>query len=225
MTRRRILVRLAATLSPAVLLAACVNTEYVDWGGAENEPPVGPRQVEYVLDNEFYRDPPFCAVVLPVRVDGRPVAFSGVIERTLARHLAGRLDRVIGPRERDHLEQKLAVDLTDEGGRRLFARLQRCGHLVEAEPWRDGDTYALFWSEARIGLDVRMRRARDGFVVWRARHTATRSEGGLPTSFLSAAFNMFAAGAQHADPDVRLSVADDAVRRIVVSLPDTRLAQ
>ena len=66
---------------------------------------------------------------------------------------------------------------------------------------------------------------RDGFVVWRARHAATRSEGGLPTSFLSAAVNMFAAGAQHADPDVRLSVADDAVRRIVVSLPDTRLVQ
>ena len=225
MNRRRPWSGLAATLIPAGLLASCVNTEYVDWGSVENEQPVGPRQVEYVLDTEFYRDPPYCAVVMPIRVDGRHVAFSGVIERTLARHLAARLDRVIGPQERDHLEQKMAVDLTDEGDRRLFARLERCGHLVEAEPWRDGDTYAVFWSEARIGLDVRMRRARDGFVIWRARHTATRSEGGLPTSFLSAAFNMFAAGTQHADPDVRLSVADDAVRRIVVSLPDTRLPQ
>jgi len=224
-SRRRPWTTMVLALLQTGLLGACVNTEYVDWGAAPDEPPLGPRQVEYVLDTEFYRDPPFCAVVLPIRVNGRPVDFSDVIERTLARHLAGRLDRVIGPQERDHLERKLAVDLSDDRDRRIFARLQRCGHMVEAEPWRDGDTYALFWSEARIGLDVRMRRARDGFVVWRARHTATRTEGGLPTSFLSAAFNLFAAGSQHADPDVRLSVADDAVRRIVVSLPDTRLVQ
>ncbi len=217
--------RSAAACIPAFLLAACVNTQYVDWGESEDDPPVGPRQVEYVLDNEFYRDPPYCVVVLPIRVDGRPVAFSGVVERTLARHLADRVERVIGPMERDHLVRDLAVDLSDERDRRTFARQQRCAHTVEAEPWRDGDTYALFWSEARIGLDVRMRRARDGFVVWRARHAATRSEGGLPTSVIGAALNLFAAGAQHADPDVRLSVADDAVRRIVVSLPDTRLVQ
>lgn len=212
-----------ATLFAGAFTAGCVNTQYVDWESEETEEPVIARQVEYVLDNEFYRDPPYCAVVLPAEVNGRPLAFSGVIEQTLARHLTARLDRVIGPRERDQRARSLAVDIGDERDRQLFARLSRCGHYVQAQPWRDGDTYALFYAEARIGLDVRMIRARDGFVVWRARHVATRSEGGLPTSFISAAVNAIYAGAQHADPDVRLSVADDAVRRIMLSLPDTRL--
>ena len=65
-------------------------------------------------------------------------------------------------------------------------------------------------------------RIRDDKVVWQARHVATRSDGGVPLSPASAIVNIFQAASFQGDGDVNFSLADDAVRRIVKTLPDVR---
>ena len=203
-------------------LAACAETRYVAYDGGGKEPNPFARTIEFDLTGKFYKDPPECAVILPFMVNGKPHSHAGVIENSLARHLAAKVNRVIGPMERRRLARAMAVDLSHPDDRAAFARTNRCRSFVEAKPWGGDDVYVVFWTQSRMGLDVTMTAADGETVLWRARHVATRSDGGLPLSPLSAAFNMFSAARHNSDGDVAVSLVDDAVRRIVMTLPDTR---
>lgn len=57
-------------------------------------------------------------------------------------------------------------------------------------------------------------------LLWRARHIAERSEGGIPFSPLSVVVDGITSARFAADREIVDSVVDDAVRRIVASLPD-----
>ncbi len=221
MSRKRLQKFLA--LGALVALAACAETRYVayDAKGKEGVNPFD-RTIEFKVANAFYKDPPDCAVVLPFLVKGKPHRHARVIEDSLARHLSAKMNRVIGPMERRRLVRSMAVDLSHAGDRAAFARANRCRAFVEAKPWGGEDVYVLFWTQSRIGLDVTLSRAGDQRAVWRARHVATRSDGGLPLSPFSAAFSAFSAARLKSDGDVAFSLVDDAVRRMVKTLPDTR---
>lgn len=213
-------------LLTAVLIAgfaaACSQTRYTRYDEAAEQTNPFDRQVEFELTRHFYDDPPRCVVVMPFLVDGKRHPKAEVIETALARHLSGKVERVMGPRARDRAARSLAVDLTTETGRSAFARSARCGFQLEAEPWGGESMYAVFWTQSRIGLQVQMTRVEDQTLIWRARHVAKRSEGGLPLSPLSAVYNLFTATEFRADGDVDLSLADDAARRICKTFPDTR---
>ena len=209
-------------LLAAMLLAACTQTQYVAYDDNKNEVNPFSRTVEFDLSRKFYRDPPECAVVLPFTVEGKRHPYASVIEESLARHLTAKMSRVIGPAERHGLTRNLAVDLSHPGDRKVFARSTRCRGFIEAKPWGGESIYAVFWTQSRIGLDVSIGLADDDAVVWRARHVATRSDGGFPLSPFSAAFSLFEATRLSTDGDVSFSLVDDAVRRIVKTLPDTR---
>ena len=58
--------------------------------------------------------------------------------------------------------------------------------------------------------------------MWRARHEAKRSAGGLAVSPLSAFIKVVETTAQQSDNDIRESLADDVARRLMKSLPDLR---
>ena len=213
-------------VAPLLFLAACAETTYVGYQGEEASPGMFSRQVEFKVSKAFYRDPPDCVVVLPsaasdkVQGDGRGRA----IEAALARQLSDRVNRVIGPNERDRLDRRLALDLSRPSDRRVFARQVRCGFFVQAKPWGGASINAVIWTQARVGLEVMMTRAGDGAVLWQARHVATRSGGGLPLSPFSIVSNAFMAARLNADGDVPLSLIDDALRRMVRTLPNTRYA-
>ena len=67
-----------------------------------------------------------------------------------------------------------------------------------------------------------MARVADDAVLWKARHVANRSDGGLPFSIIGVAVAGFEAARFRADEDVPDSLIDDAVRRMMVTLPDVR---
>lgn len=205
-----------------LLTTACTQTSYGPYG--KNSDPLNPmeRSIEYEVTGAFYEDPPRCAAVMAFDGKGVGDARPEVIERSLARQLSVRLDRVIGPRERERLARDLAVDLAVPQGRKQFARSTRCPFLVTAKPWGDGSVFAVVWTQERIGMEVAMTRARDEALVWKARHIATRSEGGLPLSPFSALFNVVTVGHFKSDTDVPSSLVEDATRRIVQTVPDTR---
>jgi hypothetical protein len=212
---------LAVSLA-AVVLSACTETRYVAYDDSEKEGGAFNRTVEFEVKKTFYDDPPECAVVLPFQVEGKAHPHSGIIENAMARQLSGRMTRVVGPMERNHLTRNLAVDLSHTGDRKTFARSTKCGFVLEAKPWNTESTYLVFWSQARIGLEMSLIRVRDDKVVWQARHVAARSDGGIPLSPVSAIYNIFQAASFQGDGDVNFSLADDAVRRIVKTLPDVR---
>ena len=205
-------------------LAACAETRYVAYEDDEAIASLFSRSVAFKVAGAYYRDPPDCAVVMPFLADGRRPANAAIIENALARHLSAKVSSVVAAAERRRLARTLAVDLSRAQGRAALARAAGCGFLVEAAPWGGDGAYALVWTQARIGLEVRMIRARDDRVVWRARHAATRSKGGLPLSPFSAVTNVLTAARFNADGDVAFSMADDAVRRIFETLPSTRPA-
>ena len=67
-----------------------------------------------------------------------------------------------------------------------------------------------------------MVRLADRSLLWRARHTGIRADGGLPTSFVSVAVHAALATRFAADQDVEPSLVDDVVRRLTATLPDMR---
>ncbi|HIJ44095.1 MAG: hypothetical protein V1253_00825 [Alphaproteobacteria bacterium] len=211
-----------------MFLAACTETRYVNYQGEEAFPDIFSRQVEFNVSKAFYRDPPDCVVVLPSTTadkgQGQGDGRGRVVEDALARQLSGKVNRVIGPNERDHLVRRLAVDLSRPGDRRVLARQARCGFFVQAKPWGGESVYAVVWTQTRVGLEVVMTRAGDDGALWQARHVATRSGGGLPLSPISVASNAFMAARLNTDGDVPLSLLDDTLRRMVRTLPDTRYA-
>lgn len=205
------------------LVAGCSGpTRYTGYEAETNQSEAFGRSVEFEVSRAFYQDPPACAVVMPFAGTATNDPRTVIVEESLARQLSIHLSRVIGPRARERWVRDLAVDLANERDRKTLARASGCGFLLESAPWGEGAVFALFWTQERVGLEVRLLRARDGVLLWKARHVATRSEGGIPLSPLSAVYNILSVGDFKADGDVPVSLVDDATRRMVQTLPDTR---
>ncbi len=210
---------LSSLLCILVTLTACGPTRYTDYQARDEDAALLSRDVSVHLATGFYRPPPTCAVVMPVAGSGTE-RLRRAIEESLHRHLVTKVNRVVGPVDRRRQERKLLVDLKHADDRALFVRQIRCSVLVEAKIWQSNEDFALVWSRKKLDLEIIM--VRDEALLWKARHTADRADGGLPLSPISAPFAVAKASRLHGDSDAMISLVDDAVRRIVASLPDTR---
>ena len=202
-----------------VMLAACGPTRYTEYRAQPQDPSFLERSVTMHVGRDFYRPLPGCAIVMPVAGRAAP-ALRLAIEAALYRHLVTKLPKVVGPRERRREVRKLGVDPQHEADRAHLTRALRCPVLVEAKIWQSGEDYALIWSRKNLDLEIVM--LRGDRLLWKGRHEAGRSDGGLPLSPLSAPFAVARASRLHGDSDAMVSLVDDTVRRIVVSLPDVR---
>jgi hypothetical protein len=218
----RTLIRLLIISLASLTLSACLQTRYQDIRSQDQEFSALERRVFYRLDRVFLRRAPGCAVI--VTASGKiPKSIKRPVERAVERHLALRLDRVIGARRARTLERRLALDLTGPSGRRELSRLMRCGTVMEIRFHAIADDYYLFWAERGIELTLALIDAKDGRTLWTARHRAQRADGGLPISFLALPFSMARAARVKSDPELYASIADDAARRLLATLPDIRL--
>ncbi len=205
--------------------AACTEVRYVREGGAETAAGLLDRAVVYKVEGDFYRSPPRCAVVMPIRWPAADPRLARQVEEALGRHLMTKVDRVIGPAARDRAARQRVYDLDDAEQRRRLARALGCDTVVEGETRAAESTFAVVWAQTRFGLSVSLERAGDGRRLWRASHTAERSAGGLPLSILGVTKDAFSAGRLMKDREVFPSMLDDVVRRVMASLPDTRVAR
>lgn len=205
----------------ALAVQGCVETQYVPYG-EEQKPtaePIAARQVFYRIEQAFYDSPPDCVLVLsPVG----PEEVGGLLEGALARHMSGRVPRVIGPAERRRDERALAFDLGDEADQRRYAKSVNCAALLRPKITNLENGMALVWSGRRFGAALELIRATDGALLWQASHATSRSDGGVPLSPLSLPMTVFNALRFGQDTDQFPSMVDDAVRRMVVTLPDMR---
>ena len=205
-----------------LILSSCAETRYVNYREAGNGTIPHSRTVVFSIAPEFYRNFPDCALVMPPSGGRTRSIFHGMIEETLALRIAGKISRVVGAAERDLEARRMAFDLLRPDDRLALAAALDCGTIVVTDLTGADHSFLLVWSEVRIGLDVRLVRIRDERVLWRGRHVADRSAGGLPLSPLGIAVQAFSSVRFSSDREVWHSVLDDAVRRIVSTLPDAR---
>ncbi len=210
-----------AWLAISLFLASCTTTTYVAYNDGGESVPLFERRVAYRISDNFYRNPPDCAVILALGDTAFP-ALNDLVEGALFRHMVGKLRRVIGPLERRRITRRLAVDLKNPADGRVFARMERCAAFVRATVTVAANDFVLVWARRSLGLDIALVGFADQTVHWQARHSASRSDGGLPLSPFSVPMSIFEAARLHADDDILPSMVDDAVRRAVATLPDVR---
>lgn len=204
----------------ATMLNGCLQTTYRKVGSAPEPDTLLERQVVYGIDRAYLANAPDCAALrtrTPV-----PARFRHMVEQSVERHLATRLLRVVGPTRLRHMEARLGIDMNVASDRRVFARQTRCRALVEIALYEISDDYLVLWAQRGISMTLTMTRMADGKLLWSARHRASRSDGGVPLSFLSLPFTAARAARFKSDPELFASIADDAVRRMMKTLPDTR---
>jgi len=203
-----------------LLLSACAETRYIKYDQREEGSDFPWRTVAYEVDTEFYATYPDCALVMPVKSPTGLERLSSFVETSLSKNLTRKITRVIGPRRRDVAIRRLAVEPEHPDDRRVLVEYLNCDSVVTTEVIDPGSDYLLVWSQARIGLEVKLIRANDGHVLWRARHSTRRSEGGVPLSPFAIAIDAFSTARFSSDAELAESMIDDAVRRLVISLPD-----
>ncbi len=209
----------AAAVLFLTALTGCVSTTYTDYRARSDDAPLLGRQVAVYRVADYSRPPPSCAIVMPAEGDAAP-GLRRVVEDAVHRHLAAKLPRVVGPVERARRVRRLAIDIRRADGRAILVRATRCPVLARARILDSSEDFVLVWSRKNLNLEIAL--ARDGVAIWKARHDAARSDGGLPLSPISAPLAIVQAARLHGDDDVMLSLVDDAVRRIFAALPDMR---
>jgi hypothetical protein len=203
-----------------MLLLGCARTEYKPYEESDKTPVDLSRTVNFYLNPALKNDPPKCVVVFKPPSKGNP-KFVGRIEKILIRHLSERFPTVIGGRMRDVRAARYAFDFTVPIDRKDFAESIECGSFLEFHILQPKHTYMLVWSELKLGLEARLFRQRDGAELWKARHVARRSDGGVAFSPFGLAVNAYDANTFATDGDVVESVSEDLVRRVIASLPNS----
>jgi len=218
---------LCIVLVALLVMTGCAQTEYLH----EGEQPENPmaRTVRVDLKDAFFRIAPTCVAVLPtVSVSSTSPALTDFIERSVARYLSQRVPMIIGPNQRHQITQRLTVDLSDPDGRARFLKGASCDAFIEPQLMAASDDYFVVWSNRSIDLRLRLFQPRiggdgeDDNLLWIARHAASRGGGGFPLDLASLGIGAIKAGSHQMDYEMNFSIVEDAVRRMMVTLPDTR---
>lgn len=207
--------------SVAVSLGGCAQTTYTGMNEKEPATPMLERRVAFQMKQAFLHRPPRCAAVVSKSAKVPP-AIRRAVEESVERHLATKFQRAIGGTPARRIAARIAVDLSHTEDRRVFARQTKCGSIVEVQLDAVEDDYMVLWTNRAVGISLRLIRASDGKLLWQARHKAGRGDGGLPFSPLSLPVSIARAARVRNDPEIFHSIADDAVRRMMRTLPDTR---
>ena len=201
----------------------CGGTRYVPFETAEKTKSLPVRTVAVDVDPEFFEDFPDCTVIMPPKAPASMAGYSRFVASALSRHLTAKISRVVSPKERNLVARRMGVDMRHPGDFRDFMKELGCDTYVKSEIVGAGKFFLLVWSQMRIGLDVSLLRVGSERPLWRARHVAGRSDGGVPLSPVGVVVDAFMALRFSADMDVDVSVVEDAVRRLVYSLPDAKI--
>ena len=202
-------------------LSGCYTTTYRPYDTEPTGPALLERQVAFEVKTAFYEAPGDCIVVLPLQgLADQPTRET--VEAALARHLTERVSRVIAPAERRRRARHLGLDLEDPAAWPHFAAAADCPRGLAAGLTQSREDYLLFWAQHSLGLEAAVLRLEDRQLLWRARHTGQRSDGGLPLSPLSLAVETVSASGFALDDEVRPALADEVARRLLTALPDLR---
>jgi hypothetical protein len=210
-----------------MLVSACTEVSYVQHPRSQavttaKEDDTLTRQVDFHLGRAFYDTPPACVMVVPTEIKNVPRQLTQTIQETVARHLITRVDRIIDARRVVGEARTRIYDPANSADRQRLARALNCDTYAEIDTDGVDSVFALVWTDISVNIRLTLSRVRDGAIIWRGRHRARRSDGGMPLTLLGVGAGTFAAGRLAGDTDALPSMIDDSVRRMMVSLPDVR---
>jgi hypothetical protein len=211
-------------LTIALFLTGCAGAKYTSFDESNVNKLGLVRSVGFELDPAYRNAFPDCVIVMPATTTSALKRFAPLVEASLAHHMTRKVSRVIGPRAREIAARQKALDLDNPRDQDELSSGLDCGAFLLPVISGAGQRNLLVWSQVQIALEIRMVRSGDRQVLWKARHVAERSRGGFPLSPVGIAVNAFSSVRFSIDSrDVTVSVVEDAVRRIVQSLPDARI--
>lgn len=200
-------------------LSACTTTGYQDHSqGKVIKAEMKPMDVNFKISGQYYRDPPQCVAVMETKTGKHPV-MGKMISVALARHLGEKIDRVIFPRKRASIARKMGYDLSNPKDKKRFSRYNKCRFYARAELYDLGDDYAVIFSKKHVGIKIDLMRFEDDEPVWQAAHTVWRADGGVPLSPIGMLGGMASAALFSSDADILPSLVDEAIRKMVHTLP------
>ena len=211
-----------AVLASAIILSSCTETQYVEFDSANATNHYPYRTVAYQIEREFYNHFPNCVLILPASPADISQGLSNIIETALARHLERKFNRVIDGMEREVVAAAINFDLGIDQPKGLLAKKLGCDAYLETEILKPHINYLLVWSQIGLGLNIQLSSTSTGNVIWQARHEARRSEGGLSLSPLGALLDSAFSTRFAADREAAEGIVDDAIRRMIVPLPNLR---
>ena len=214
--------RVALVLGTMLVTSSCAGTAYVDLGKGETIPGSPIRTVGVQVDRTLIDEFPDCTIILKPETTPQLRHFGPMVEEALGRYLSRKFTRVIDGLERRQIIRKAALDLRHREDLNELAVLSGCDTLFRSRIVGPGETYLVVWSKVQVGIEITMVRAHDQKMLWRARHSADRSEGGVPFSPIGLVFDAYSSARFSSDREVAESVIDDAVRRLVRSAPNFR---
>lgn len=205
----------------ATLLSGCATIEYSDYKKKGEERPLFSRDVYFEVTNKFYQKPPDCVAFLPIKSRGHRLV-NQYVEQSAARNFYGKVKTVIGPLKRSKIARHLALDLKRNQDRQIFSKKTACHHFIQPTLSSLDQSFVLFWSSKSLEIELVMHGVNEEEIFWRAAHSNKRSDGGFPTSPISVGTAIFKASQAHNDRETMPSMVDDALRRMMATLPDTR---
>ena len=183
------------------------------------------KPIQNTVDEEIRlqgADFPDCTIVLPPNTGLGLEKFSPIVEETLVRHISRKMNRVIDAPERTILSRRNTLDLNHTEDLKTLSEISGCDTFLRSRIVGPGKTYLVVWSQVEIGIEVTMQRANDDKILWRARHIADRSEGGLPFSLIEFVIDAYSSVKFSTNREIAISVIDDTIRAITSSIPNTR---
>ncbi len=212
-----------------VALSGCTKVNYVNHadyrgiGRQGDDPSAFSRQVDFHVARAFYETPLPCAMVLPISPDRKINKTTAVlVEDAVSRYATGHFDRVISARQTRNVARKRAFDPAHAGDQIRLGRSMDCPAHLEIGSLGVANLYAVIWTNISVNVQLRLRRNHDHKILWQARHQAERADGGLPMGILGIGVGTLSAAKLASDRDTLPSMIDDAVRRMMISLPDLR---
>ena len=218
------LLKTVAILAIGFVVAGCARTSYVGYDKETASVPGVPlRTVAVQVDDAYFSDFPDCTIIMPTRTVAGLEYFKPLVEEALGHYMTKKVSRVVGGTERNLRARQAALEVGRMEDRKGLAEATGGETLLYSRVVGPGHTYLVVWSQVQIGLEVVMLRAADGHVLWKARHIADRSDGGLSLSPIGLVVDTYSSSQFSSDREIAESVVDDAVRRLVRSLPNARV--
>ena len=215
----------AATVGVIVLiigLSACNTTQVAPYqhraSSDTNNSPYA-RVVEVDIDPQYFVERPDCVLLLPIASSAGPEPLFDLLEQYLALHLRFRFDSVIQTTERVRRMTRVNIEPGYPDHWPKIGESPACGYEIAFRLIHARADFALVWAQLSLGIEARLTRISDGHVLWIARHTATRSDGGIAISPFGVVSSAVEATALVSDGDQLVSLAADVTRRVVATLP------
>jgi hypothetical protein len=187
-----------------ISLGACTKTQIAPYQHhASADAFITPyrRLIEVQIDHLFFEDRPDCVLLLPMAGSARQSPLGQLMENYLALHLGLRFNRVIHGHDRDRTMVRAGLNRMNLDDRHRFRENAVCGYEFAFQMIHARAEFVLVWARLSLGLEARLIRAEDNRVLWKARHIATRSEGGIAVSPFGAVSSLVEATALMSDGD------------------------